>query len=171
MRCALILLMLCAAVASHADVAVVTQRFLTSESAAEPQQWWLDASDREAATAILGHAPGYMRLRYWPVEGGTAWVMDEIGKEMPITMGVVIRHGAIDRVQILEYRESRGGEVRYPFFTGQFQGARLQERQLDRHIDGISGATLSVRAVRNVARLALYLDARVHEKHVAGISQ
>jgi Na+-transporting NADH:ubiquinone oxidoreductase subunit NqrC len=31
------------------------------------------------------------------------------------------------------------------------------DRQLDRHIDGISGATLSVRAVKKLALLALYL--------------
>ncbi|HEY9036544.1 MAG TPA: FMN-binding protein [Pseudomonadales bacterium] len=160
MRYVLLLMLLLPAL-SQADLASATQRFLASESAGEPLQWWLDGADRDMGTEILGHAPGYLRLRYWPVDGGTVWIMDEIGKERPITVGVVVRAGAITRVKVLEYRESRGGEVRYPFFTKQFQGATLHEQQLDRSIDGISGATLSVRAVRNVARLALYLDARV----------
>lgn len=58
------------------------------------------------------------------------------------------------------FRESRGFEVRYPFFTDQFRGARLREGlDLDREIDGISGATLSVRALTKLARLALLLRA------------
>jgi len=49
-------------------------------------------------------------------------------------------------------------EVRYPFFTDQYKDASLQkDKQLDRTIDGISGATLSVRALTKLARLALYL--------------
>ena len=32
---------------------------------------------------------------------------------------------------------------------------------LSKHIDGITGATLSVRAAERMARLALWLDARV----------
>ncbi len=163
----LLIIVLCSSALVRADVASSTQRLLASESAQAPAQWWLDPADREVATAMLGHAPGFLRLRYWPVDQGTLWIIDEIGKEMPITIGIVVRDAAIARVQILEYRESRGGEVRYPFFTQQFQGAQLNDQRLDRNIDGISGATLSVRAVRNVARLALYLDARVREKQSA----
>ena len=63
---------------------------------------------------------------------------------------------------MLVYRESRGDEVRYPRFTGQFTGAGLNSRQeLDRGIDVISGATLSVNALTRLARLALYLDGQV----------
>jgi hypothetical protein len=35
--------------------------------------------------------------------------------------------------------------------------------ELDRNIDGISGATLSVRALTRLARVALLLDAEVRE--------
>ncbi len=48
--------------------------------------------------------------------------------------------------------------LRYPFFTEQFRGTLLTaENQLNRHIDGITGATLSVRALKKLARLSLYL--------------
>jgi hypothetical protein len=70
----------------------------------------------------------------------------------------VINDSRIESVNVLIFRESRGWEVRYPFFTDQFSDATLEENnQLDRHIDGISGATLSVKAMEKMARLALLL--------------
>ena len=76
---------------------------------------------------------------------------------MPITIGVVIDQGKISSVKILAYRESRGGEVRYPAYMAQYQGATLTDKyKLDKSIDGITGATLSVWAVNKVAALALY---------------
>ncbi|HCS29554.1 MAG TPA: FMN-binding protein, partial [Spongiibacteraceae bacterium] len=68
-------------------------------------------------------------------------------------------------IRILTYCESRGGEVRHPFFTEQFEGAQLgADDTLDRQIDGITGATLSVRAVTRVAEAALVLAAAVADK-------
>ena len=75
---------------------------------------------------------------------------------------VVVRGDAIERLRILIFRESRGWEVRHDFFTAQFTGATLDEdRTLDRPIDGISGATMSVSAVTRLARVVLYLDRHV----------
>lgn len=128
----------------------------------KPQVLWLDPTLRDAARAILGHEPAMLRLRYWLADGRSAWVLEEIGKEEPITVGVVIDQGRIERLKVLVYRESRGFEVRHPAFTNQFRGARLQsDGRLDHPIDGITGATLSVSAVSRLARLALYLHARV----------
>ena len=94
----------------------------------------------------------------------SAWILDEIGKELPITIGVAVADGAIDNVRVLEFRESRGWEVRYPFFTDQFSNARLGSGQrLDRKIDGISGATLSVRAVTRIASIALLLHDQIDD--------
>ncbi len=68
----------------------------------------------------------------------------------------------IERVEVLAFRESRGWEIRYPFFTSQFSGLTLApDGYLSQSVDGITGATLSVRAVERVARLALWLDAQV----------
>jgi hypothetical protein len=64
---------------------------------------------------------------------------------------------------VLAFRESRGWEIRYPFFTDQFSGLTLApDGYLSKPIDGITGATLSVRAVERVTRLALWLNAQVH---------
>ncbi len=123
----------------------------------EPGVLWLNKSIRQQAEKILGHKVLGLRVRYHQSAGKTVWILNEIGKEMPITIGVVIDQGKISRVKILAYRESRGGEVRYPAYMAQYQGATLSDGyKLDKSIDGITGATLSVWAVNKVAALALY---------------
>lgn len=124
-----------------------------------PKFLWLDAAMQAQAQKILGHPFGAMRVRYWADATRTVWILDEIGKEEPITTGIVVRQGKLDIVKVLEFRESRGDEVRHPFFTDQFRGAGADATgELDRAIDGISGATLSVTALKKLARLALYFD-------------
>lgn len=124
-----------------------------------PKTLWLTDAMQKRAVSILGHPYPAMRLRYWEHEKRSAWILEEIGKQEPITAGIVVDAGKLERMRVLIFRESRGDEVRYPFFTRQFEGAELKpDMQLDRHIDAISGATLSVRALERLARLALYLD-------------
>jgi len=127
-------------------------------ASAEAQVLWLDADLKAQAADILGHRFSGLRVRYWGESKRTLWILDEIGKEMPITIGVVVDDGEIEDVRILAYRETRGGEVRYPFFTDQFKNLTLEQvspPRLSGSIDGITGATLSVAAVRKVAILAL----------------
>ncbi len=120
---------------------------------------WLTGDIRKTATRILQHRPSRLRLRYWARAAHSAWVLEEIGKEKPISVGIVIKQGRIERLQVLAFRESRGDEVRHDFFTHQFSQTTLKpDLQLSSSIDGISGATLSVRALHKLARLALYLD-------------
>lgn len=124
----------------------------------EVKTLWLNQEYQSTAKQVLGHPYQGLRIRYWRAGDRTLWILDEIGKEKPITIGVVIDGAEIARVAILEFRESRGGEVRHPFFTRQFRHLELQDDLgLSGNIDGISGATLSVKAVTNIARFALYL--------------
>ncbi len=133
-----------------------------------PKMVWLSGEVRAATQAILGHQPAQLRLRYWAREQRSAWILEEIGKEHPITVGVVVNAGKLESIKVLVFRESRGDEVRHPFFTEQFSGAALtSQRVLDRTIDGISGATLSVRALTKLARLALYLHQHLDTRHAA----
>lgn len=123
---------------------------------------WVQDDIRQAIESVLGHRFGTLRVRYWYDGATSAWILDEIGKELPITIGITVTGGAIHDVRILEFRESRGWEVRYPFFTDQFRHARLEtDGGLDRDIDGITGATLSVKAVTRIARVALILHETV----------
>ncbi len=123
---------------------------------------WLDQELKQGTKSILKHAFASLRVRYWQDGDRTVWILDEIGKERPITLGVVVEDAGIVQVKVLTYRESRGGEVRHAFFTNQFIGATLNETQhLDRGIDGVTGATMSVRAVTRVAQVALLFHQHV----------
>ena len=125
---------------------------------------WIKKDLKVKIYEIMGHDLGVLRLRYWEKEARTAWILEEIGKERAITAGIVVNNNKIESINVLTFRESRGWEVRYPFFTDQFSDATLKEdKQLDRHIDGISGATLSVKAMTKMARLALLLHKEVEE--------
>ncbi|MBD2858817.1 FMN-binding protein [Spongiibacter sp. KMU-158] len=120
---------------------------------------WLDETLKQQIREDYGQAYPRLRIRYWQSDKRTAWVLDEIGKEQPITVGVVVEDRKIIQLSILTFRESRGWEVRHPFFTRQFDRLGLDGSQrLSGHIDSITGATLSVRAVSKVARLALLFD-------------
>lgn len=120
---------------------------------------WPDKELKVQIKDILGHDYKSLRIRYWKQGDRTAWILDEIGKDKPITTGFVINQGRIELVRVLIFRESRGWEVRHAFFTDQFDNAGLNKNmELDRTIDNISGATLSVRAVTKLSRVALMLD-------------
>jgi len=118
---------------------------------------WNKGQIRENISSILGHDYASLRIRYWQDSSQSSWILEEVGKEKPITFGVTIANGKVEYVKVLTYRESRGEEIRYPAFTGQFQQAEINDNRLNRQIDGISGATMSVRAMTAVVTLALYL--------------
>ena len=128
-----------------------------------PAVLWLTGDLKTEVRAILDHDYPAMRLRYWGEATRSVWVLDEIGKELPITVGVVVENNRIAQMRVLVFRESRGWEVESPAFIRQYLGATLKPApkskapQLDRTIDGISGATLSVRALSKLSRVALLL--------------
>jgi len=120
---------------------------------------WLKKEQRKTASEIMQRKMP-LRIKYWRKDNRSAWILEEIGKEKPITTGIVIQQGRIEKLKVLIFRESRGWEVRHSFFTDQFVNidADTKSHKLDRNIDGISGATLSVRALKKLAQLALFLD-------------
>ena len=123
---------------------------------------WLNKDLKKQIEEILDHKYKGLRVRYWRKQKKSTWILDEIGKEKLITTGIVINKTRIEQVKVLVFRESRGWEVRHDFFTDQFKSVALKEDyQLDKTIDNISGATLSVRAVRKLAQIALLLDQHI----------
>ncbi len=161
--------------AHAARCAVTPEAFLRSafdDTLPAPQALFLAADVRARVERVLGHRTPLLRVRYWRRGARTVWILDEIGKEQPITTGIQIDGGRINQVRVLKYRESRGAEVQRESFTAQFREARLSgEDMLDRRIDGITGATLSVRALTRQARMALILhgslpaDLTTHAAH------
>jgi hypothetical protein len=124
----------------------------------KPNFLWLDKNAQEKMTQIFGHPYRAARVRYWRDGDKTAWVLEEIGKEFPITAGFVIKADHIEAARVLIYRESRGMEIHFPAFLRQFSGTILAGDKLSRSIDGISGATLSVLAMQRMARAALTMN-------------
>ncbi len=132
------------------------------ESAPEQKVLWLTKETKAAIKEVLGHDYTGLRIRYWQLGNRTAWILEDIGKVKPITTGFLIEGDKMLEMQVLVYRESHGWEVRYPFFTDQFKGLELDNNnQLNKTIDGISGATLSVNALTRLSKLALHLHREV----------
>lgn len=124
---------------------------------------WLKGAIKDEVRHILGHDYPGLRIRYWKKDDRVAWILNEIGKERPITAGFVISMNRLEDATVLAFRESRGWEIRHDSFTRQFDGAGLDAstHRLDTDIDGISGATLSVSAMRRMATMALYLTTQL----------
>lgn len=88
-----------------------------------------------------------------------AVILNEIGKERPITFMIVINpDGRVRVVEVLVYRESQGSEIRDQRFMRQFEGKTLQSPFRAGHdIDVITGATLSSRSATYTVKKALAL--------------
>jgi len=133
-----------------------------SGHAPDRETLWPSGDLRVQLADILGHTPS-LRFKYWAGAGKTVWILDEIGKDRPITAGVTIAHDRIEDIQVLVFRESRGWEVKHDFFTRQFANLWLDGRhRLSRKVDNITGATLSVKAMTRMAKAALLMH-----KHTA----
>jgi hypothetical protein len=101
-------------------------------------------------------------MRYWVGGQRTAWIINRIGKVKPITAGFIIENCKIVSIHVLVYRESHGWEIKYPSFRDQFKGIGMKDDyKLDKDIDGISGATLSVNSMRIMTSLALAMHSLV----------
>jgi len=128
------------------------------------QALWLKSDVKSQIKQLIGHTFPGVRVRYCEHNGKTAWILDEIGKTEPITSGIVVNRGQVERVRVLVFRESRGSEVHRNAFTRQYENAALNgDDELDRRIDGITGATLSVYALNRQVKLALLLDQTARE--------
>ena len=152
--------LLCASAARADEVVLAPEKFLSDTfdgHAPAPQVLWLDNATQAQLRPIFGHDYPAARVKYWRSEDRVVWILEDIGKEFPITAGFIVKGGAIDAARLLIYRETRGDEIRNPGFLRQFSGARLKGDALSEGVDGISGATLSVDAMKRMARAALVL--------------
>ncbi len=88
---------------------------------------------------------------------GYGVVLEEMGKHEPITFFVAITpDGHVKDALVLEYRESRGGEVRQNGFLKQYVGKTSQDpMELDQDITPMTGATISARAISDGVKKAL----------------
>ncbi len=101
-------------------------------------------------------------LHAWRAEAGGTFVgwfiVDEVyGKHEFITYAVALDiRGAVRGIEIMDYRETHGGQVRLPAWRAQFVGKRAgAPLELDNDIMNISGATLSCKHITDGVRRLL----------------
>lgn len=97
-------------------------------------------------------------LKVWRASNGGWFILDEVvGKHEFITFALSLdASGAVKDVEILDYRESFGDQVRNPAWRAQFTGKRHGAPvKLTADIKNISGATLSSKHVTDGVRRLL----------------
>jgi Na+-translocating ferredoxin:NAD+ oxidoreductase RnfG subunit len=94
---------------------------------------------------------------------GWFFVDQVIGKKELITYALGINpDGSVQQVQIIEYLEVYGSQVRYPNWRDQFVGKTVKSPlRLDEDIANISGATLSARHLTDGIKRLLFLHQAV----------
>jgi len=129
------------------------------------QHTWTPTDDQRAALARqLGVAVTEESFAAWRGRDGDkdlgwALVLEEKGRFKPITFMVQVRPGGrVGLVLVMVYRESRGDGVKRQRFLKQFRGKDLDDPlRLNRDVVGLTGATLSSRAITHGVRKALVL--------------
>jgi FMN-binding domain len=103
-------------------------------------------------------------LKAWKVSGGGWFIADQVvGKHEFIPFALTIdAQGAVKAVEILEYRETYGDQVRNESWRAQFSGkTKDAPLKLGGDIESISGATLSSRHITDGVKRLLATHALV----------
>ncbi|MEO6198715.1 MAG: FMN-binding protein [Sphingomicrobium sp.] len=118
-------------------------------------------AQRKAIARASGTSAPHSQRIYEARDGGgrSGWlIIDQVlGKHEMISYALALApDGAVRSVEILDYRETYGGEIRNPAWRRQFAGKRAgQSLKLGKDIHNISGATLSSRHVTDGVRRLL----------------
>ena len=123
-------------------------------------------TDARARLDAVAHPPGARDPRLWRAMAGaqhlgTFYADAVIGKQEYIDYALALdASGRVLRLDVLEYRETHGWEIRNERWRGQFTGKTATDPvQVSRDIANISGATLSSRHVTDGVRRLLALNA------------
>lgn len=136
-----------------------------------PYKVVLDAGQLKRIKAIAGVPQRTATPKIWKAMAGPrqlGWVLvDEvIGKHEYITYATAISpEGNVLGMEILTYRESKGGQVRGPKWRALFRGKNVNDQfKLNKDIPNISGATLSCRNLTDGVKrlLAIHEVALLH---------
>ncbi len=110
----------------------------------------LTDAQRSAIKKKSGVSVRAKEIKTWRVSGGGVFIVDEVlGKHEFIIYAVGIQQdGSMKQVEIMDYRENFGYEIREENWRKQFVGKTSQSPlKLDSDIKNISGATLSCRHI------------------------
>jgi Na+-translocating ferredoxin:NAD+ oxidoreductase RnfG subunit len=124
------------------------------------------SADERARLSAIAQPPGARDPRLWRAMNGarllgTFYADAVIGKQEYIGYALALdANGSVLRLDVLEYRETHGWEIRNERWRGQFTGKTAADPvEVSRDIANISGATLSCRHVTDGVRRLLALDA------------
>jgi hypothetical protein len=97
-------------------------------------------------------------IKYWKAGNKVGFILEAIGKHEFITTGYIVENNKIIDAKVLVYRENYGYEIEHDYFLDQIRGNSVKKNgKLVKSIANISGATLSVKAMRKLSKLSLYL--------------
>jgi hypothetical protein len=108
----------------------------------------LTADQQREIERLAGMPVPRREIRAWRVPGGGLFIVDDVvGKHELITYALGLNaDGSVRQIEILDYRESYGWEIRNPNWRRQFVGKTPADPvRLDKDIRNISGATMSCR--------------------------
>jgi hypothetical protein len=117
----------------------------------------------EQRSGVPVHSP---TLQVWKAPNGFFLVDAVIGKHDLITYAVALSaQGVVRGVEVLEYREAYGSEIRLPRWRAQFTGKHPGDAlRVGQDIQGISGATLSCAHVtEGIRRLLVTYDVALRD--------
>jgi len=106
-------------------------------------------------------------LKRWRAANGGYFVLDQVlGKHEFITYAVALDSaGAVRQIEILDFRETHGDEVRRAGWRNQFTGKTSRDTlRINEDIQNISGATLScVHITDGIRRLLITHDVAIRQ--------
>jgi FMN-binding domain len=127
----------------------------------------LTSVQRKAVEQASGVRVLHDEQQVWRVSGGGWFIVDEVvGKHEFITYAAGLTpDGSVKQIEIMDYRETYGGQIRDQKWRAQFVGKTSKSTlKLDNDIKTISGATLSCRHITDGVKrlLACYEIALKH---------
>jgi Na+-translocating ferredoxin:NAD+ oxidoreductase RnfG subunit len=148
----------------YLDVAAAQRALFADATRLEPVPVSLSEAQRKAIQKSSGTRTPIPVDKVWRAMRGDellGWfIVDEVyGKHEFITYAAAIdASGAVAGIEIMDYRETHGGQVREPSWRQHFRGKRSTDTlELDEDIPNISGATMSCKHVTEGVRRLLTL--------------
>ena len=115
-----------------------------------PRAVLLTTAQREAIARAAGVTVRVAEVKCWEARGaqgllGLVLVDEVIGKHEFITYAVAVKpNGSVLQVEILDYRETYGGQIRQLAWRAQFVGKTSTDGvRVEKNIQNLAGATLS----------------------------
>ncbi|HLH31679.1 MAG TPA: FMN-binding protein [Terriglobia bacterium] len=135
----------------------------------EPDARALTMDQAKAIEHLSGVNVRDRQLKLWRVSTGGWFIVDEVvGKHefIPFALGLDDA-GGIKGIEILEYREAYGGQIREPGWRRQFVGLQPGFKlELNKTIRNVSGATLSCKHITDgVNRLLAAYEIVIKQTH------